>query len=249
MKKFVALLTVLVLCATLVVPAFAANEFTPSVNNKPAPEIVPGVDPDGKPFLGQILDPEGKILDYVLEECLVITAIAEVDLSELILDEAAALLKEVYSKLQSGDMTIPYEKLFGSDMADKKMVVRDLFDVSFLCGEHPEMLEPKGTTMKLTFDLGVAADQKVYTTLYKGGEWVAAVDSTNNGDGTVTVVAEDFCPVAFSVEVDEPVTPPVQTGDQAGEQLIIWALVGGVCLLAVVALTVVYVRSSKKSAN
>lgn len=249
MKKIVAILTVLMLCAALVIPASAANDFTPSVTNKPAPDIVPGVDPDGKPVIAEILDAAGEIIGYVYEECLVITPVSEATVSELIPDAAEALLLDVYQKLLSGDMTIPYEKLFGSKVVAANMVIRDLFDVSFLCEPHPEMLKASGVTMRVTFDLGVAADETVYTTLYKNGEWVSAVSTVNNGDGTVTVVAEDFCPVAFSVEAesDEPVTPPVQTGDQAGEQLYIWVAVAAVCLLAVVVLSVVYFRGMKKS--
>ena len=35
---------------------------------------------------------------------------------------------------------------------------------------------------------------------YVDGEWIEAVSVTNNGDGTVTVVFEDICPVAFAVK-------------------------------------------------
>lgn len=248
MKKVIALLTVLVLCAALVVPAFAANEFTPSVSNKPAPDVVPGTTPDGKTYIAELLDDVKEIIDYVWEECIVVTPISQVNISEKIPEAARDMMKDVYAKLTSGEMTIPYEQIFGSKMKNKNMVIRDLFDVSFLCTPCPEYLESANTFMRITFDLGVAADQTVYTTLYKNGEWVSAVECKNNGDGTVTIVAEDFCPVAFSVEVesDKPVTPP-QTGDQAGDNLYIWIIVAAVSLLAVVALSVVYFKGNKKA--
>lgn len=247
MKKVIALLTVLVLCAALAVPAFAANEFTPSVSNKPAPEIVPIVLPDGKNAVAEILDGK-EVVDYVEGPCIVFTPIAKADTSELNPEDARALLKDVYQKLNAGEMTIPFADLFGDAVKNKTMVTRDLFDVSFLCEECHAKLAEEGVTMRITFKLGVAADQKVYTTLYKDGQWVSAVECTNNGDGTVTVVAEDFCPVAFSVEVksDQPVDPPVQTGDEAGEKLYIWAIVAAVSLIAVVALSVVYFKGNKK---
>lgn len=247
MKKVIALLTVLVLCAALVVPAFAANEFTPSVSNKPAPEVVPGTTPDGKPYIAELLDDVMGVEDYVWEECIVITPISQVDISEEISEGARDVMKDVYAKLASGEMTIPYENLFGSKMKNKNMVIRDLFDVSFLCTPCPEYLAPAKTLMRITFNLGVAADQTVYTTLYKNGEWVSAVDTKNNGDGTVTIIAEDFCPVAFSVEVesDKPVEPP-KTGDEAGDNLYIWVIVAAASLLAVVALSVVYFKGNKK---
>lgn len=249
MKKIIALLTVLMLCAALVVPASAANEFTPSVTNKPAPQIVPVIDPDGNPALAIIKDEGGQVIGYVYSECLVITAVADAATSTLIPDAAEELLLDVYAKLTSGEMTLPYESL-GLDAS--KMVIRDLFDVTFLCNsdsevDHPTILEPIGVTIEIIFDLGVDADQDVYAMTYKNEEWKSVVSSTNNGDGTVTVVAEDFCPVSFSVETEEEVKPPVQTGDDSGEQLMLWGGVAVVCLIAVVALTVVYSRSMKKS--
>lgn len=249
MKKIIALLTVLMLCAAMVVPASAANEFTPSVTNKPAPDYVPVIDPDGNPAVGEIIDEIHEIIDYVYEACFVITSVADAPTSTEIPDDAEALLLEVYAKLNSGEMKIPYEELFGSDVDADDMVIRDLFDVTFLCEEHPERLEPTGVVFRVTFDIGVEPGVDVYTTTYKNGQWVKAVSTVNNGDGTVTCLIEDFCPVAFSVEVedDEPVEPPVQTGDQAGEQLFIWIAVAAVALVAVVALTVVYVRGMKKN--
>lgn len=251
MKKLIALLTVFVLCAAMVLPAYAADGFTPSVTNKPAPEIVPVTDPDGKPAIAVVKDETGEIISYVYEECLVITPVAEAAASTLIPDAAEELLLDVYSKLLSGEMTLPYAEAFGLDAS--KMVIRDLFDVTFLCNsesavDHPTILEPKGVTIEIVFDLGVAADVDVYTMTYKNDAWNAVVSTTNNGDGTVTVVAEDFCPVSFSVETeDEPVKPPVQTGDDSGQQLMLWGGVALICLIAVVALTVVYSRGMKKN--
>ena len=249
MKKIIALLTVLMLCAALAVPAFAANEFTPSVTNKPAPSIVPVLDPDGNPAIGIVRDPAGEIISYVYEECLIIASVAEAPTSTLIPDDARDLLLDVYDKLTSGEMALPYDKL-GLDAS--KMAIRDLFDVTFLCNassdvDHPTMLAPVGITFEIKFDLGVAADQDVYVMTYKNDQWNSVVSATNNGDGSVTVVAEDFCPVSFSVEVDEPVKPPVQTGDDSAQQLVLWGGVGLVCLIAIVALTVVYSRSMKKN--
>ncbi|MBQ7345292.1 MAG: hypothetical protein IJW45_04425 [Oscillospiraceae bacterium] len=250
MKKIIALLTVLMLCAAMVVPASAANEFTPSVSNKPAPEIVPVVDPNGDPAIGEIIDEVQEIIDYVYEPCIVITPVSEATTSTEIPDDAEELLLDVYAKLQSGEMTIDYETLFGG-VDNDDMVIRDLFDVTFLCEEHPEMLAPTGIVFRVTFDIGVEAGVDVYTTTYKNGEWVPAVSTVNNGDGTVTCLIEDFCPVAFSVEVedDEPIEPPVQTGDQAGEQLYIWIAIASIALVAVVILSVVYFRGMKKSSN
>lgn len=247
MKKIIACLTALLLCATLVIPA-AAAEFTPSVNQKPAPDVVPTPDPDGDPAIGVILNGDGEIIDYVGEECLVITGISEAEDSDEIPEDAKELLLDVYDKLTSGEMTLPYDK-YDPDMNPGNMVIRDLFDATFLCDEHPEMLDDEGVTMKLTFDIGVKPGVEVVVMTYINGQWEPVVKTVNNGDGTVTCTFEEICPIAFSVPVqaDEPVTPPAQTGDDSGDQLIIWGAVALLSLAAIVVLTVISRRGAKKN--
>ncbi len=241
MKKTICFLTVLMLCAALMVPAFAANEFTPSVSDKPAPDIVPLPEGGIAVILNDIDDPTP--LDIVYEGCLVITPVSEANTSTEIPDYARDLLLEVYGKLKDGSMTLPYEK-FSADLDPDAMVIRDLFDATFVCKEHPEMLLPEGVVLQITFDLGVDADETVYTMSYHEGEWSPIVSTVNNGDGTVTCTFEHLCPIAFSVETD--VKPPVVTGDPAGDQLGVWFILAGVALVALVALVVVYKVNSKK---
>lgn len=244
MKKFIACLAVLMLCATMFLPVMAAEaEFTPSVTNKPAPTIVPVMDPDGNPAIGVVCSADGEIIDYVYEPCIVITPVSEAATSTMIPDDAEALLLDVYGKLTSGAMTIPYEK-HDDSLNSSNMVIRDLFDVTFLCEEHPEMLEPIGVVFKVKFDLGVAADVDVFTMSYKKGEWNPIVETVNNGDGTVTCTFEDFCPVEFSVKTQ--VTPPVQTGDQGNMGL--WILLAAAAVCGIAVLTVIYFKDAKKAA-
>lgn len=255
MKKIIACIVALMVCASMVLPVAAAKDtFTPSVTNKPSPDVVPVPDPDGVPAIGEILAGD-EVIDYIYEDCLVITAVADADTSELIPDPARDLLLDVYEQLRSGSMKLPYSK-FNAGLKDEDMVIRDLFDASFLCGDgtmgtdHPEVLEPAGVVLRITFDLGVAADDKVYTMTYKNGEWDPIVSTVNNGDGTVTCTFEHLCPIAFSVEraESEPVTPPVQTGDPAGDNMIIWIVVAVASLVALVALVVIYrAKFSKKA--
>lgn len=269
MKKILSCAVVLALLLALCLPAMA-TEFTPSVTNKPSPDIVLVNDDDGDPSYGVILDLEGNVVSYVKPECLVITAVADAETSPYIPAASKALLLDVYDKLNSGAMTLPYEK-FNAGPDASKMVVRDLFDATFLCEEHPAALEPEGTVFQITFDLGVEADQDVYVMTYKNNEWNPIVKAVNNGNGTVTCTFEHLCPIAFSVEVaeEEPTTPPVdepttpgttepsqpgtdmppETGDTVGNQLPIWGLVAAISLLAVIVLTVLYRRSLKKEQN
>lgn len=243
MKKIIACMAVLLLCASLFIPAAAAEDFTPSVTNKPAPEIVPIPTPDGGEAIGVICDAEGKVLDYVMDDCLVVTAVADAATSTLIPDYAEELLLDVYAKLTSGEMTLPYEK-HDSELNTGNMVIRDLFDATFLCGEHPEMLLPEGVVLKITFDLNVDADVEVYTMTYKNDQWDPIVETVNNGDGTVTCTFEGLCPVEFSVRTEKT---PSQTGDIIATQLPIWGMVAIFSLLAIAVLALIYRRDAKNA--
>lgn len=93
-----------------------------------------------------------------------------------------------------GSMTLPYEKV-SDDIVAGNMVVRDLFDVSWRCVDHPEAIAPTGVYVELTFDLGVEKDAQVVAMTYKDEQWNPVASVVNNGDGTVTCVFENFCPV------------------------------------------------------
>jgi hypothetical protein len=222
--------------------AAAENEFTPSVTHKPAPEIVPVIDPDGNPAIGVMLDDDGQIISYVYKECLIITPVSEANTSTEIPETSREVLLDVYGKLTSGKMTIPYEK-HDSKLNTSNMVIRDLYDATFVCNEHPKMLEPEGVVFRITFDINVAKDVDVYTMTYKDNEWNPIVSTVNNGDGTVTCIFEKLCPVEFSVQTADE--PPVQTGDDAANDLILWGCVAAVALVAIVVLTVVSFRGKK----
>ena len=243
MKKILICLVVALLCVSMAAPAYA-TDFTPSVENKPAPSIVPVIDEDGNPRPGVILDEDGNIISYLDEDCLVMTSVADADISTEIPKDAKNLLLWLYQQLVKGDMKMPYE-LHNPTYGPDDMAIRDLFDVTFLCGDHPEMLEAVGVVLVLTFDLGVKPDQDVSVMTYKeeDGGWADIHDITNNGDGTVTCVFEHLCPVAFSVATGDG---PIQTGDT--DTFSVWGIVALGALVAIAVLTYVYYRSTKKSA-
>ncbi len=243
MKRVVVFVAVLAVLLSMCVPALAA-EFTPSVGNKPAPEIVPvpGGGGGGKPSIGIIRDEQDKIIGYVYEDCLVVTPVSEVDTSKLIPEDAKELLKDVYNKLINGEMTLPYDKVNPS-LNPGNMVIRDLFDASWLCSDHPEILSKPGNTLELTFNLGVAPGVEVVTMTYINGQWVPVVSTVNNGDGTVTCVFEEICPIAFSVRTD--VTESEKTGDIS---TMIWVVIALAALAALVVVTAFYRKSMKQGA-
>lgn len=238
MKRVISLVTVLLLCLSLAFPAYAA-EFVPSIPEKGAPTIVPVLDGEGNEALGVIRDADGKIIGYAYaEDCLVVTSVSEAKKSTEIPSDAANLLLSVYDALSKGEMELPYE---AAGFNAKNMVIRDLIDITWLCEDHPEMIEPTGVVLVLTFDLGVAADAEVCVMTYKNDAWNHITKVVNNGDGTVTCTFEHLCPVAFSV-LSGGSTPPVQTGDEF--DLMLW-----VVLLAVSAVGLVSVAVCRRKTN
>lgn len=243
MKRIICLIVAIVACLTLACPAFAAEgEFVPSISYKGAPDIVTVKDPSGETAIGVVCDADGKVIDYLYSSCLLVTPVSEAKTSTLIPDAAEKLLLEVYEALSTGMMTLPYEK-YNADLNPSEMVIRDLFDVSWLCTDHPEALAPKGVTVTVIFDLGVDADETVYCMSYKNSEWNPIVSVENNGDGTVTCVFEDFCPIAFALRSN---VPPSKTGDNVGQTLYIWIIVMVVSAAAVVVLLITGRRKKER---
>ena len=233
MKRMFAIITAVMMCVSLMVPAMAAQEFMPSVTNKPAPEVI----------VARILDEKGSVVKEVGEECLIITPVSEVETSTQIPEASRTVLREVYQKLTDGSMTIPYEK-HNANLDASKMVIRDLFDATFVCTECPELLEAPGVVLEIVFDLNIQPGVSVYAQTYKEGEWNPIVSCVNNGDGTVTATFEKLCPVEFAISTGT--TPPSVTGD--ANPFSVWGVVAVVSLAAIVVLTVVYVVGSKKRA-
>ena len=219
MKRVVVWTVVLTLLVCLASPVFAA-EFVPSITDKGSPDIVP----EGG-NVGQIIDPEGNIIDSIPEGDLVVTPVSKVDTSDDIPEDARDLLKDLYDGLVNGKTELPYPS--GINAAD--MVIRDLFDVS-IKGDYD--LDDNG--LKITFDLGVNGKTEIFGFIYMNGEWIALQNLVNNGDGTVTVVLPGEGPVAFSVAADANTTPD-PTGDPTNITLwVVLMAVSAVALIAVV---------------
>ncbi len=251
MKRLISILVILVFCLSLVCPVLA-DEFVPSIAEKGAPEIVLIKDDQGKDAIGQILDENGNAIGYLYEECLIITPVSQAKTSTEIPDEAEKVLLDVYNKLVSGAINLPYDK-FNANLDPSTMVIRDLYDVSWRCGEesgledhpdHPAEVAPKGITIRITFKLGVSKNANVYTMSYKNDAWNPIVKTVNNGDGTVTCTFEDFCPVSFSVG-STYVTPPSQTGDNG--MLYLWVGLLSIAVLGLAALIAVPAVMKKRN--
>lgn len=204
MKRMLCLLCVMVLSLTFVCPVFAAADtFVPSISYKDGPDI-----------------DVAKLGDENVTGCLIVTSIKGAkDKTTDITQDDRDLLLDVYGKLKNGTMKLP---LTGD------YVIRELVDVSFenngcrVPGHgHKEELAKEGTTISITFDLGVYKTTDVAVLSYVDGQWIPAKSVKNNGNGTVTVVFEDICPVAFCIDADAE-DVPVKTGDAFGQNLGLW---------------------------
>ena len=233
MKKMVCLLVVLVLCCSMVLPVFAnaGEEFVPSITYKDGPDVDDAILDDGG-------EKEG------VDDCVEVTTIEQAkEKTTDITQEDRDLLIEVYEKLKDGSMTLPVEGDY---------VIWELFDLSFehedcrVIEEHghkDQKLKEEDTTLTVTFDLGIDPAEKITVLVYVDGEWVV-VEATNNGDGTLTCVFEDICPVVFCREKGASEQIP-QTGDDFGKNLVLWVAV----LVASAAAIVVLLINRRKVAR
>ncbi len=188
MKKMIALAVVLVLCVAIAVPVAAAEDvFVPSITYKGGPEY--GI---------AVLQEDANEED--VSGCVIVTSIEQArDKVTDITQDERDLLIDVYEKLDEGTMTLPVSGDY---------VIRELVDVSFKYGgcrvipEHnqkDQKLKEEKVVLKMTFDLGVEKDTELAVMTYIDDEWEEIVSVENNGDGTVTCIFEDICPVAFVV--------------------------------------------------
>lgn len=232
MRRVLCFLSALLICISLACPALAATgTFVPSISYKDHPGVSDS----------ELCDPEGNKTEDIPGECLIITSVQEAQngTETGISEEDREILLDVYEQLEDGSMKLPYEK-----DADK-MVIRDLLDASMYC-DHPHNteLDKPGVCIKLTFDLGVAPGTEVIIMAYVDGEWITAESVVNNGDGTVTCILEDICPIAFSVRTGTYDSAP-KTGDSLGQNLTLWITIMVVSLAAIVVLVIVYFKKKK----
>ena len=193
-KKFVVALA-LALCVAIALPVAAlASNFVPSITYKGGPEV------DDV----QMIDSNGVVIEGMENAggCVIVTTVEQAREQETdISQEDRDLLISVYEQLDSGEMKLPIEE---------EHVIRDLVDISFKyneCrllpethGDKPAGLREPGVTLTMKFDMDIEADAKLIVMTYIDGQWAPIESVENNGDGTVTCVFEDICPVAFVVK-------------------------------------------------
>jgi len=227
MKRILSMIAALIMCFAAVASVVSAEDFVPSITYKDGPDVEDAV-----------------MKEEQMENCIVVTSIlAAKNKTTDIYQEARDLLLDTYNKLGNNSMSLPIPEQY---------VVRELVDVSFKktpCVEgghdHEDELAKPDVDIIIDFKLGVKATTKVEVVHYHEGKWEPVKSVKNNGDGTVTVAMEHFCPVAFCVDpVDE--SGPAQTGDQAGNDMIIWIVLLAVSLVVNLGLLVYLILRMQK---
>lgn len=232
MKKLALFLSVLLIAVTLAAPASAAVNFTPSVEQKPAPTVDPITDSNGDQVSAIIQDQNGGEVHGVSIDSgeLIVTPISQASQAAQAISE---MLTKAYEQIQQADTIADlapdvgdFLQTIGSASQVADLVVRDVFDVS-LTGTAAEYLAQEGNNITLRFDVGVAPSATLIVLHnYEGSNWEIIPDDrvVQNADGTVDVTFDSLSPIAFvvdstetdtsaSTDADAPTSP--QTGDSS----------------------------------
>lgn len=246
MKRILSILLILTTLAAFSFNAMAV-EFTVSVENKGAPEIV-DTEENG------LYDGDGDLVHDLEEDCVDVISIGESVESNNLSEEEKKLLKDLFEELSDSDTSLSVicpeldeivKDRLGDDWNADDLVIRDFFTVKELCDELKE--HKKDGTIKITFDLGIGSDEFITAMVYIDGKW-QVVPVVNNGDGTVTVTFTELGPVAFLVpgDSDSGSSYAPATGDTDYSHLIFW---GCLMVAALVAITVIVCTSKKKKSD
>ena len=262
MKKLALFLSVLLIAVTLAAPASAAVNFTPSVEQKPAPTVDPITDSNGNEVSAIIRDQNGEEVHGVSIDSgeLIVTPISQASQAAQAISE---MLTNAYEQIQQADTIadlVPtigdFLQTIGSAAQVADLVVRDVFDVS-LTGTAAEYLAQEGNNITLRFDVGVAPSATLIVLHnYEGSNWEIIPDDrvVQNADGTVDVTFDSLSPIAFVVDSTETDTSAstdanAPTSPQTGDSSLPPVAGAGLIALGCVALASAAVVWKKRAQN
>lgn len=262
MKKLALFLSVLLIAVTLAAPASAAVNFTPSVEQKPAPTVDPITDSNGNQVSAIIRDQNGEEVHGVSIDSgeLIVTPISQASQAAQAISE---MLTNAYEQIQQADTIadlVPtigeFLQTIGSAAQVADLVVRDVFDVS-LTGTAAEYLAQEGNNITLRFDLGLAPSATLIVLHnYEGSNWEIIPDDrvVQNADGTVDVTFDSLSPIAFVVDSTETDTSAstdanAPTSPQTGDNSLPPVAGAGLIALGCVALASAAVVWKKRTQN
>lgn len=184
MKRVLTVAVVLLLCLSIALPLGANAAIFNSPQADPLMVVEANIEGTEDPVTG----------------CVIVTTVEEAkNENPDITEEEKAELIAAYEALCDGSEKLPIEG---------EHAIREVVDISFkyegcrLIPEHgkkDEALKAEGVTLTVKLNLGVEAGANIAAFTRIDGEWAPVVETVNNGDGTVTCVFEDLCPVAFAV--------------------------------------------------
>lgn len=262
MKKLALFLSVLLIAVTLAAPASAAVNFTPSVEQKPAPTVDTVTDSNGNQVSAIIRDQNGEEVHSVSINSgeLIVTPISQASQAAQAIRE---MLTNAYEQIQQADTIadlVPtigeFLQTIGSAAQVADLVVRDVFDVS-LTGTAAEYLAQEGNNITLRFDLGLAPSATLIVLHnYEGSNWEIIPDDrvVQNADGTVDVTFDSLSPIAFVVDSTETNTSAstdanAPTSPQTGDSSLPPVAGAGLIALGCVALASAAVVWKKRAQN
>ena len=262
MKKLALFLSVLLIAVTLAAPASAAVNFTPSVEQKPAPTVDTVTDSSGNQVSAIIRDQNGEEVHGVSIDSgeLIVTPISQASQAAQAISE---MLSNAYEQIQQANTIadlVPtigdFLQTIGSASQVADLVVRDVFDVS-LTGTAAEYLAQEGNNITLRFDLGLAPSATLIVLHnYEGSNWEIIPDDrvVQNADGTVDVTFDSLSPIAFVVDSTETDTSAstdanAPTSPQTGDSSLPPVAGAGLIFLGCVALASAAVVWKKRTQN
>lgn len=262
MKKLALFLSVLLIAVTLAAPASAAVNFTPSVEQKPAPTVDPITDSNGDQVSAIIRDQNGGEVHGVSIDSgeLVVTPISQASQAAQAISE---MLTKAYEQIQQADTIADlapdvgdFLQTIGSASQVADLVVRDVFDVS-LTGTAAEYLAQEGNNITLRFDVDISPSATLIVLHnYEGSNWEIIPDDrvVQNADGTVDVTFDSLSPIAFVVDSTETDTSAsadanAPTSPQTGDSSLPPVAGAGLIVLGCVALASAAVVWKKRAQN
>lgn len=238
----------LVLAVLLLSVTAYAEKFTPSVEQKGAPEIVAVNDKSGNEVCAVIVDANGNEVAGVPVGELVITPVADAEKAS---EEIHQMLDKAYQQITEADTltalvsNIPeILKEMKWDIPAEALVVRDLFDVT-VTGEYQEMLKQEGNTITVRFKMALPTEEQMLVLHnFESDKWEAIYGETvqHHENGDVSVTFNSLSPVAFAVENSAYKAPEAPAESSSNNGL----LIGGIVVLAVVVVVVAVVVTKNK---
>ena len=201
MKKFASLLMAALLMVAMALPA-SAVDFTPSVQQKPAPSVETVTDASGNEVSAIIQDASGNEVHGVTADQMSITPVSgAANAPAEIREQLEAAYEQIQNAASVADLVPDVDvasllSAMGSSSSVEDLVVRDVFDVS-VSGEAAEFLAQEGNAITIRFQLNIAPSSTLLVLHnYEGSNWEVIDDDkvVINNDGSPGIYNLDATP-------------------------------------------------------